>query len=167
MLGQGSSLVFHTFLIMEKVYIPKQIRNSKRRYYMSTRSEIRFYNNQKLLGCVYHHSDGYPSHIVNDLEVVGGKNPKALLHTLSIAHGSSHSKCAYGDKSEKHQGDIEYSYKAFYEKERKTPGGFIINPKLKKLEITHHPFEGSPKKIFSGEIDDAYKQFVCAKEAQR
>jgi len=122
---------------------------------MSTRSEIRLFVDGKQKNCVYHHSDGYPSHIVNDINTLYGNsdNVNNLMENLSKSHGTPNPKCAY---SKKHQGDIEYSYNVKYKKGTSTD--YLSQP---KLEIFKHPFNGKKTKVFSGDIHEAFKKYVC------
>lgn len=121
---------------------------------MGTRSEIRIYKEKKLNSCTYHHYDGYPEHILRDISQLNKGNANKTIKLLSKKHGTIATKCAYGNKSEKHQGDIEYSYNVHFN-DKKSPG---------KVEIFHHKFSGGkqrPKrKIFSGSLSKAKKKFL-------
>lgn len=129
---------------------------------MGTRSEIRFYENKKLKRCIYHHYDGYPDHIIKDLSVLGGKNPEKLMEELSKSHGTQNTKCAYGEKSEKNQEDIDYSYRLFYNKSKKIRG-FQPDPQLNKIEVLRCEWDNingkkCERKIFEGTVQEALKK---------
>ena len=129
---------------------------------MSTRSEIRLFVNGKQKGCIYHHSDGYPDHVVQDINTLSGSSYddiKSLMKNLSKNHGTDEQKCAYGDKSKKNQGDIEYSYNVDYQK-KKDINYFSLSDA--KLEIFKHKNEGKIK-IFSGQVHKAFDKYVCEK----
>lgn len=115
---------------------------------MSTRSEIRFFKDKKQVGCVYHHSDGYPEHITCDLNALG--HDHKFMNDLSKAHGTGDdTKCS---NEKKPQSDIEYSY----EVELNEYG------RAEKVKIIHHPFKGKKKEIFNGEVFEAVDKF-CKK----
>ena len=118
---------------------------------MGTRSEIRFYEGKELKGCVYHHYDGYPEHIIDDISKLKKSDAKKTMSRLSKSHGSRLTKCAHGDKSEKHQGDVEYSYKVNFNKSQKP----------NKIKIFHHTgFKIRKKrKVFDGTLVQARRKF--------
>ena len=135
---------------------------------MSTRSEIRIFKNGKQEGCVYHHSDGYPKHIIRDIDSVYGRNvtPIETMQALSKDHGTNDTSCAYGFKSKKIQGDVEYTYDLYYEQEKKK-GGYAPPMELNKIVISSIDIIGIgekvkqvKKEIFSGNKNDAFKKFV-------
>jgi hypothetical protein len=144
---------------------------------MSTRSEIRFVKNGKLVGCVYHHMDGYPSHIINDIHTIhNAPNAVDIMKGLSIGHGTQDPKCAFPKSMDKHQGDIEYSYVVEYSQERKK-GGWTPSPQMKNVKIFTHTYNmpkdrskwkdvdwgnisKDKKLIFDGDIDTAHEKFV-------
>jgi len=136
---------------------------------MSTRSEIRFVEKGKLKKCIYHHHDGYPSHIVADIKLVGA-HPN-IMDNIAKAHGTQNTGCAYPKSMSRHQDDIEYSYEVDISSERKIRG-FKPMPKIDKITIFEHrtkvkpdgSFEfNKPKNksiVFSGDVNDAYSKFV-------
>ena len=128
---------------------------------MSTRSEIRFYVGKKQEACVYHHSDGYPEHIVEDLVMIGHRgNFKELMTELSRSHGTQDPSCSSGNKGKKYQGDIEYSYEVYLKKDKGPPSFFEVE----KVKIySHDDFDNinNKKLIFDGTVSNAYKKYAC------
>ena len=117
---------------------------------MSTRSEIRLIKNKKVYSCIYHHMDGYPSHIVKDLEMINRvkNHPDMItknLRNISLDHGTKNPNCSYGNKSTRRQGDVEYSYDIILDRED--------IPKDVKI------FDRKKKKIFEGSIGEAFNKF--------
>lgn len=135
---------------------------------MSTRSEVRVHINGKQKACVYHHMDGYPSHMINDIATIGGsRNIKSMLKGISKAHGTGDVRCASGDKGRTHQGDIDYAYDVYMKKERKIRG-YAPSPKITKVKISKINYDWKTNKItkvkeFSGDIHKAYSKYVCEK----
>lgn len=125
---------------------------------MSTRSEIRFFLGKKLEGCVYHHHDGYPEHIVcSDLKVLTGlSNNVKVMKVLATNHGTKDPNC--GHKTIR-QGDLEYDYEV---QEENKGGKVMYNRPISKVKITHIGSDEGARVIFNGTMEEAEKKF-CRK----
>ena len=138
---------------------------------MSTRTEVRIHKNGKQVGCVYHHHDGYPSHIVNDLATIGNAdNFKSVMKGMAKAHGTHNVKCSSGDKGKKYQGDIDYAYDVYMKKDRKVRGwsspAEITKIKINEVKYDYKTNKFTQNKIYDGSVWDAYTKYVCKEGAK-
>lgn len=127
---------------------------------MSTRSEIRFFKHGKQTDCVYHHSDGYPEHVIEDIAQISyyDETYKTLMRALAKNHGTVDVECSGGKKTKKYQGDIEYSYELEFGKKKDSFG----LPKSEIIKIYKHGNNVENKKlVFEGTISKAYEKYVC------